>query len=81
MAQILPSASGLTVCGKANMPPPKFFITLPSDDNSQIGDPSEPRQPLATQRSITQTLSLPSTKTLLVGAQGRGVCAQSFTRR
>ena len=43
------------------MPAPKFFITLPSDDNSQIGATFDPAQPLSSQRSNTQTLSLAST--------------------
>src|SRR6185437_13946282 len=80
IAQMLPWGSGFTVWGKANMPPPKFFSTLPSDESSQIGAVSEPRQPFAVQRSITQTSSLASTNTLLVGAHGREVCAQSLTR-
>src|ERR1017187_8627883 len=79
MAQMLPSGPGLTVWEKANMPPPKFLITLPSADNSQIGFSSEPRHPLSMQRSITQTLSFASTKTLLVGAQLRGMCSQPVT--
>src|SRR5262245_29725153 len=79
IAQTLPSASGFTVCGKRNILAPKFFNTFPSGDNSHIGASGEPRQPLSSQRSITQTLSLLSTKTLLVGAQARGMCAQPVT--
>jgi hypothetical protein len=44
----LPSALGFTVCGKVNVPAPKFLITFPSADNSQIGDPFVPG------RSITR---------------------------
>src|SRR5882672_9155119 len=44
-----------------------------------MGATFEPEQPPSSQRSNTQTLSLPSTKTLLVCAQGRGVWAQSVT--
>src|ERR1041384_4478530 len=62
-----------------NMRAPKFFRTLPSGESSQMGATLDAAQPPSSQRSKTQTLSLLSTKTLLVCAQGRDVCAQSFT--
>jgi len=42
----------------------------------KIGEAFDLEQPSSPQRSKTQTLSLASTVTALVGPQGLGVCAQ-----
>src|SRR6266700_5344143 len=75
-AQTLPSLSTAMPWALANSPAPKFLIVLPSGPRWKMGEAFDLEQPSSPQRSKTQTLSLESTVTALVGAQGRGVCAQ-----